>query len=37
LENTTAIACYEKFGFTESATPTRINSVVGCRFMTLRY
>jgi ribosomal protein S18 acetylase RimI-like enzyme len=37
LENTTAIACYEKFGFAESVTPTRINSVVGCRFMTLRY
>ena len=34
-ENTIAIACYEKFGFTESATPTGINAVVGCRFMTL--
>nr|WP_297347164.1 GNAT family N-acetyltransferase [uncultured Glaciecola sp.] len=37
MENTTAIACYEKFGFVESATPTGINTVVGCRFMTLRY
>lgn len=35
-ENTIAIACYEKFGFAESATPTGINAVVGCRFMTLR-
>jgi ribosomal protein S18 acetylase RimI-like enzyme len=37
VENTTAVACYEKFGFAESATPTGINTVVGCRFMTLRY
>jgi len=37
MENTTAIACYEKFGFAQSTTPTGINTVVGCRFMTLRY
>jgi ribosomal protein S18 acetylase RimI-like enzyme len=37
LENTTAIACYTKFGFAESATPPGINALDGCRFMTLRY
>jgi len=36
IKNTTAIACYEKFGFAESATPAGISAVVGCRFMTLR-
>jgi ribosomal protein S18 acetylase RimI-like enzyme len=35
-ENTIAIACYEKFGFAESATPMGNNAVAGCRFMTLR-
>lgn len=37
LENTTAIACYTKFGFAESVTPPGINALDGCRFMTLRY
>ena len=37
LENITAIACYTKFGFAESATPPGINALDGCRFMTLRY
>lgn len=37
LENTTAISCYTKFGFAESATPPGINALDGCRFMTLRY
>lgn len=37
IENTTAIACYTKFGFAESATPPGIKALDGCRFMTLRY
>jgi ribosomal protein S18 acetylase RimI-like enzyme len=36
LENTKALAAYEIYGFSESATPNGIKPVPGCRFMTLR-
>lgn len=35
-ENTAAIACYERYGFVQSATPEGINPLAECRFMTLR-
>lgn len=37
IDNPIAVACYEGYGFLESATPKAIKPMANCRFMTLRF